>query len=73
MRGVTKSVILKGEYLGLAPGKDGADHIGFEAAVTINRQDYGVSYNRVVEGGGTFLGDDVEISLEIEANKKVGP
>jgi len=73
MRGVTKSVVLKGEYLGLAPGKDGADKIGFEASVTINRQDYGVSYNRVVEGGGTFLGDDVEISLEIEANKKVGP
>jgi polyisoprenoid-binding protein YceI len=71
MRGVTRSVVLKGEYLGLAPGKDGADKIGFEAAVTINRQDYGVSYNRVVEGGGTLLGDDVEITLAIEATRKI--
>jgi polyisoprenoid-binding protein YceI len=71
MRGVTRSVVLKGEYLGLAPGKNGADKVGFEAATTINRLDYGVSYNRVVEGGGTFLGDDVEITLEIEANKKI--
>lgn len=71
MRGVTKSVVLKGEYLGLAPGKNGADKVGFEATTTINRQEFGVSYNRVVEGGGTFLGDDVEITLEIEANKKV--
>jgi polyisoprenoid-binding protein YceI len=71
MRGVTRSVVLKGEYLGLAPGKDGADKVGFEATVTINRQEYGVSYNRVVEGGGTLLGDEVEISLEIEANKMI--
>ena len=71
MRGVTRSVVLKGEYLGLAPGKNGADKIGFEATTTINRQDFGVSYNRVVEGGGMLLGDDVEITLGIEANKKV--
>jgi polyisoprenoid-binding protein YceI len=65
MRGVTKPVVLKGSYLGASGGK-----IGFEATTTINRTDYGVSWNRAVEGGGVMLGDDVEISISIEANKQ---
>jgi len=65
IRGVTKPVVLKGSYLGASGSK-----IGFEATTTINRMDYGVSWNRAVEGGGAMLGDDVEISISIEANKQ---
>ena len=70
MRGVTKPVVLKGNYLGSAGGKLPGDKIGFEASTVINRTDYGIVWNRAVEGGGVMLGDDVEISISIEANKQ---
>ncbi|MBL8984066.1 MAG: YceI family protein, partial [Gemmatimonadetes bacterium] len=43
--------------------------IGFEASTKINRLDYGVSWNRAIEGGGIMLGDEVEINITIEAVK----
>lgn len=67
VRDVTRPVVLKAHYLGLAPGKEGRDRIGFEATTTIDRMDYGVKYNRVVEGGGLLLGDEVDLAFTIEA------
>jgi len=65
MRGVTKPVVLKGAVLGVMPGE--RPRAGFEVTTTVNRLDYGVVYNRVLEGGGTMLGDDVEIRINVEA------
>jgi polyisoprenoid-binding protein YceI len=70
IRGVTKPVVLKGRYLGVtAPDQRGTRRMGFEASTTINRLDYGVTWNRAVEGGGVMLGDDVRIDIAIEAMK----
>ena len=70
IRGVTKPVVLKGRYLGVtAPDQRGTRRMGFEATTTINRLDYGVTWNRAVEGGGVMLGDDVRIDIMIEAMK----
>jgi polyisoprenoid-binding protein YceI len=65
IRGVSKPVILDVDVLGFGPGYGfrGA----FEARTTINRQDFGVAWNDVVEGGGAVLGNDVEIVLNVEA------
>ena len=41
--------------------------MGFQATTRINRLDYGVAWNRAVEGGGVLLGDDVTIEIAIEA------
>ncbi len=65
MRGVTKPVVLKGAVLGVMPGE--RPRAGFEVATTLNRLDYGVAWNRVLEGGGSMLGDDVEIRINVEA------
>jgi len=65
MRGVTKSVTLKGAVLGVMPGE--RPRAGFEVVTTLNRIDYGVVYNRVLEGGGTMLGDEVEVRINVEA------
>ena len=65
MRGVTKPVVLKGAVLGVMPGE--RPRAGFEVTTTLNRMDYGVAWNRVLEGGGTMLGDDVEIRINVEA------
>lgn len=69
MRGITRPVVLEGRYNGIAPNPRG-DRIGFEASTTINRLDWGITWNRVAEGGGAMLGDDVDIEIAIEAIKR---
>jgi polyisoprenoid-binding protein YceI len=69
IRGVTKPVVLDGHFTGVG-GVAGRRRIGFEATTTVDRMDYGVSWNRAVEGGGALLGDEVEITLTVEAAEK---
>jgi polyisoprenoid-binding protein YceI len=71
MRGVTKPITLTGSYNGIQPGDKGRDRVGFDVSTKINRLDYGVQYNRAVEGGGTLLGDEVTIQVTIAAVKQV--
>lgn len=66
IRGVTKPVVLDGRFLEVA-GAPGRRRIGFEATTRVNRMDFGVAWNRAAEGGGVVLGDDVDISIAIEA------
>ncbi len=66
IRGVTKSVVLVGRYNGMQKAVRG-DRIGFDATTAINRLDYGVVWNRAVEGGGVMLGDEVKIEINVEA------
>lgn len=66
MRGVTKPVVLEGRYLGRTRDAQGKERIGFEAETEINRQDFGVSWNRLVEGA-SMVGDEVTISLVVAA------
>ncbi|MEP6690313.1 MAG: YceI family protein [Gemmatimonadaceae bacterium] len=67
MKGVTKAVVLTGKYLGATKTQSGKARVGFEASVTVNRLDWGVTWNRAVEGGGMMLGDEVKIEIVIEA------
>ena len=69
IRGITKPVVLKGSYLGHTIDNRGAQRIGFEATTTINRLDYGVTWNRVAEGGGAMLGDEVKIDIVVAGTK----
>jgi polyisoprenoid-binding protein YceI len=66
IRGVTKPVVLDGRFTGLMKAAQG-DRVGFEAATTVNRLDYGVKWNRAAEGGGAMLGDEVKIEIAVEA------
>jgi polyisoprenoid-binding protein YceI len=66
MHGVTKPVVLTGSYNGIARNPRG-DRIGFEASATIDRLQWGVTWNRIAEGGGAMLGDEVEVEIAIEA------
>lgn len=69
IHGVTKSVELDFEFLGTVTDPWGNDRAGFSATLKINRQDYGLSYNNVLEAGGLVVGDEVKITLEIEGIK----
>ena len=64
MHGVTKPVTLEGEFLG-AGAAMGGQRAGFEASTKVDRKDFGIVWNKVVDQG-TMLGDDVEIRLAVE-------
>ncbi|HLT47004.1 MAG TPA: YceI family protein [Rubricoccaceae bacterium] len=66
IRGTTRPVVLTGEYRGQGPDPWGNERIAFLASTTIDRHDFGVSYNQLVEGVG-MIGDEVEITIAIEA------
>jgi polyisoprenoid-binding protein YceI len=67
IKGVTKTVTIPVKVGGVMKTADGWK-AGFTSTFTINRMDYGVSWNRAAEGGGSILGDDVEITIRVEAN-----
>lgn len=67
IRGTARQVVLNGEYAGtFGPPVPRQQRIGFSASTRLNRLDYGLRWNRLVEGAN-MLGDDVEITINIEA------
>lgn len=69
MHGVTKEVVLKAELLGKGAGMQGKTVSGWEATTALKRSDYGLSWNKAIEGT-QIVGDDVQIDLRVEADKK---
>lgn len=70
MHGVTKEVVLKVELIGKGAGmKPGSMVSGWDATTALKRSDYGLAWNKVIEGT-QVVGDDVKIELHIEADKK---
>jgi polyisoprenoid-binding protein YceI len=70
IRGVRKPVTLRATFLGIGKDPWGAERIGFEASVTLNRKDYGLLWNAALETGGFLVGDEVKVTLSIEAMAK---
>ncbi len=70
IHGVTKPVVLDLEILGEAKDPWGNEQASFVATTKINRQDYGLTWNQAIETGGVLVGDEVEITLEIEGTKQ---
>jgi polyisoprenoid-binding protein YceI len=70
MHGVTKEVTLNAE--GPSPvlkQPDGALRIGASASTTVNRKDFGMQWNRMVEAA-PVVSDEVQITIDVEANKR---
>jgi polyisoprenoid-binding protein YceI len=61
------AVVLDTEYLGKGKDPWGNTRYGFHAETKINRKDFGMTWNEVVEAGGVLVGDEVEIVLDVEA------
>lgn len=70
MRGVTKPVTFKTEYMGAVKDPWGNDKAGFVAAAEVNRKDFGIVWNKALDKGGFVLGDTVTIGVQIEAGQK---
>ena len=67
IRGVAREITLPVTYLGTARDPWGNARAGFETELTINRQDFGLSWNAALETGGFLVGDEVRIGLSIQA------
>ena len=70
MRGVSKPVSLPVEFLGFGKDPYGNEKAGFAVETTLNRKDYGISWNKALDQGGYVLGDDVKIVINLETAKK---
>ena len=75
IHGMSRPVVLQARYLGRwqCPYWEGdrdlgpTSRIGFTATTTINRHDFGVSWNAPLDKGGMVVGDEVAITLDVEA------
>jgi polyisoprenoid-binding protein YceI len=69
MHGVTKTITLPVEFLGFIKDPWGGERAGFTTHITLNRKDYGINWNKMLDNGGTLLSDDVDVTVNIEAAK----
>ncbi len=67
IKGITKQVVFKGEYGGEIKDPYGNQRFGLTATTSINRADFGVKWNMVLEGGGLMLGEKANLFLQLEA------
>ncbi|MCL6452557.1 MAG: YceI family protein [Alicyclobacillus sp.] len=68
IRGVTKPETFIVTYEGQGKNPWGVLVAAFSARGTINRSDYGLTWNAALEAGGVLVGDQVQVSLDIQAN-----
>ncbi|WP_432955192.1 YceI family protein [Micromonospora haikouensis] len=69
VKGVTNSVTIPFTYEGAAGDPFGNLRLGFEGAVTINRKDYGVTWNAALETGGVLVSEKITLEFEVSAIK----
>jgi polyisoprenoid-binding protein YceI len=67
IRGIAKEITMPVTYLGTAKDPWGHLRAGFETNITLNRKEFGLTWNAALETGGFLVGDDVRINLSIQA------
>jgi polyisoprenoid-binding protein YceI len=69
IRDVTRPITLDVEFEGAGKDPWGGERVGFSAKGKIDRRDFGLTWNQALETGGVVVGNDIKISLEVEAIK----
>jgi len=70
MRGITKEISFPFQFTGRLTDPWGNVRIGAEAGLEIDRQEYGISWSKTLDGGGLVVGNKVKIELSVEAIKE---
>lgn len=77
MHGVSREITLPVSWGGTMATKNrqGAEVLksGFEIQATLNRKDFGIVWNQVLDAGGTVLGDEVQVAINLEMNRAPKP
>ena len=66
IKGVTRPVELKGEYLGTQASPWGDTRVGFSAETEVSRKDWGLNWNVALETGGVVVGDKIKLVIDAE-------
>ncbi|HET8523590.1 MAG TPA: YceI family protein [Thermomicrobiales bacterium] len=69
IRGVTREVALDAAFNGKAVTPWGNEISSYSATTSIDRKDYGLTWNAALEAGGMLVGDTIKITIEVEATK----
>jgi polyisoprenoid-binding protein YceI len=69
IKGVTNSVTIPFEFEGAATDPFGNPRVGFEGSVTVNRKDYGITWNAALETGGVLVSDRIVLEFDVSAIK----
>ncbi|ONI74398.1 polyisoprenoid-binding protein [Kribbella sp. ALI-6-A] len=69
IKGITKPVTIDFEYTGTATDVYGNVRVGVEGSVTINRKDFGVTWNAALDGGGVMVSEKITLEIEVSAIK----
>ena len=67
IRGVNKDIVLNTTIHGVIKDFDGNERVGFTLEGEINRKDFGLTWNKLLETGGFAVGENVKLIVEIEA------
>jgi len=71
LHGVTKEVVLDVEGpSGVIKDPMGNTRAGAHATTKINRKDFGIVWNKAMDGGGIMVGDEIDVTIDVEAVKK---
>jgi polyisoprenoid-binding protein YceI len=67
IRSISKPVVVDVEHLGKAKDPWGQTKVLFSGKVSIQREDFGATWNQALEAGGVLVGKNVEIDIELQA------
>jgi polyisoprenoid-binding protein YceI len=71
LHGVTRPVVLDVEFQGQGKDPWGGQRAAFSAKTSLNREEFGLSWNQVLEAGGLLVGTKIDIEIELQAVKVV--
>ena len=66
IKDVTREVVLEAEDEGRGKDPWGNQRAGFNLRVTLNRKDFGLAWNQLLEAGGVLVGEAVELTIELQ-------
>ena len=69
IKDTTRPVALEGTFAGTSVAADGRERVGFDLRGQLNRLDFDLSWNRLLETGGLFVGNNIELALDIVAER----
>ncbi|KGN38182.1 YceI family protein [Knoellia subterranea] len=70
IKDVTKPVTFDVDFGGVGQDPWGNTKAGFEATATVNRKDWGLTWNAAVEGGGVLVSDKITINIDVQLAKQ---
>jgi polyisoprenoid-binding protein YceI len=69
IRDVTREITLDVQFEGQTKDPWGGERVGFSAQGKIDRREFGLTWNQLLETGGLAVGNDIKINIEVEAVK----